>query len=164
VRAVRRRSDRVMSAASRSRADTVEQGLGDAVGLFEGGKVARKGERVRLRVSNGVSYPRNEQFSSKQATLYAYLQGFCEKPSGRTRTVDPLLTMEDWSFCYATQEKRLVARFPCNWAGLSVRCTLPLEAPEPPWKSSNLSPEPSPNGARSRGPRWGLAVKSQDVV
>jgi hypothetical protein len=94
VRAVRRRSDRVMSAASRSRADTVEQGLGDAVGLFEGGKVARKGERVRLRVSNGVSYPRNEQFSSKQATLYAYLQGFCEKPSGRTRTVDPLLTME----------------------------------------------------------------------
>jgi hypothetical protein len=93
VRAVRRRSDRVMSAASRSRADTVEQGLGDAVGLFEGGKVARKGERVRLRVSNGVSYPRNEQFSSKQATLYAYLQGFCEKPSGRTRTVDPLLTM-----------------------------------------------------------------------
>jgi hypothetical protein len=28
-----------MSAASRSRADTVEQGLGDTVGLFEGGKV-----------------------------------------------------------------------------------------------------------------------------
>src|SRR6266511_5892459 len=72
--------------------------------------------------------------------------------------------MEDWSFGYATQEKRLVARFPCNWAGLSVRCTLPLVAPEPPWKSSNLSPEPSPNGARSRGPRWGSASVAWEPV
>jgi hypothetical protein len=133
-----------MSAASRSRADTVEQGLGDAVGLFEGGKVARKGERVRLRVSNGVSYPRNEQFSSKQATLYAYLQGFCEKPSGRTRTVDPLLTMEDWSFCYTANEQRLLVRFPCNTAISFARRTPSSKRLEPPRKTLNLSPKPVP--------------------
>jgi hypothetical protein len=54
-----------------------------------------------------------------------------------------VLTMEDWRCGYTVQEKRLVARFPCKLAGFSVRCTLPLKDPEPPWKTSNLSPEPS---------------------
>jgi hypothetical protein len=40
--------------------------------------------------------------------------------------------------------KRLVARFPCNSAGLSACSTLSSKDPEPPRVAANLSPEPSP--------------------
>jgi hypothetical protein len=46
----------------------------------------------------------------------------------------------------------LVARFPCNLAGSPPRCSPPLKAPEPPRRTSNLSPEPSPSGGRACGP------------
>jgi len=38
----------------------------------------------------------------------------------RTRTGDPLLTMEDSNFGYTVQERRLLARFPCNTAASSA--------------------------------------------
>ena len=46
---------------------------------------------------------------------------------------------------------------PCNFAGFSARCTLPLKDPEPPRKASNLSPKPSPTGAGVRRRRLGSA-------
>jgi hypothetical protein len=68
--------------------------------------------------------------------------------SGRSKcNVDPLLTMEDSPRCYVIWERRLVARFPCNAAGFSARCTPPLKDPEAPRKTPDLSPEPSPKGA-----------------
>jgi hypothetical protein len=51
------------------------------------------------------------------------------------------------------REPRLVERFPCNSLGFSACCTHPLKDPEPPRKSSNLSPEPSPERAGGRSPR-----------
>jgi hypothetical protein len=54
------------------------------------------------------------------------------------------LTMEDSTSCYLMWERRLLACFPCISPGLSARCTLPLEDPEPPRKSPNLSPKPIP--------------------
>ena len=68
----------------------------------------------------------------------------------RSRTVDPLLTMEASPCCYVISERRLVARFPCNLAGFSARSTLALKDPEPPRRAPNLSPEPSPKESRDR--------------
>jgi hypothetical protein len=63
------------------------------------------------------------------------------------------LTMEDPSCSYAKQKQRLLARFPCNSAGSCAWRILPSKSPEPPRKSSNLSPEPIPNRAPARWPR-----------
>jgi hypothetical protein len=57
-----------------------------------------------------------------------------------------VLTMEDSTCCYVMWERRLLARFPCISPGLSACCTLPLNDPEPPRKSPNLSPKPIPKG------------------
>jgi hypothetical protein len=59
--------------------------------------------------------------------------------------------------------KRLVARFPCNSAGLSACSTLSSKDPEPPRVAANLSPEPSPKEARTcsrRGQRASVARDS----
>ena len=56
------------------------------------------------------------------------------------------LTMEDSTCGYTVWEQRLFTRFPCNLAGFSALCTLPLKHPELPWKSLNLSPKPIPKG------------------
>jgi hypothetical protein len=40
----------------------------------------------------------------------------------------------------------LASALSLHFAGLTARCTLPLKDPEPPRKSSNLSPEPIPKG------------------
>jgi hypothetical protein len=50
---------------------------------------------VRQSQNVPVSYPRNEQFSSKQATLYAHLQGFCENHSDGLEPSTPSLP---WKF------------------------------------------------------------------
>ena len=68
----------------------------------------------------------------------------------RTRTGDPLLTMEDSGCVYTRQETRFVACFPCKLAGFSPRSSLPLKDPEHPRESLNLSPKPVPNRARVR--------------
>src|SRR6266542_736631 len=47
------------------------------------------------------------------------------------------------------EETRLAERFPCNSVCFCPCCTLSFKGPEPPRKASNLSPEPSPNGART---------------
>jgi hypothetical protein len=76
----------------------------------------------------------------------------------------PFLTMEDSSGGYVVWEKRLVARFPCNSAGFSAGCSLRLKAPEPPRKSSNLSPEPSPKWACACSRRWQQASVAHESV
>jgi hypothetical protein len=64
------------------------------------------------------------------------------------------LTMEASASGYAIWETRLVARFRCNSAGFSACTTLPSQGPGPPRKVPNLSPEPSPNRARTRSRGW----------
>jgi hypothetical protein len=54
---------------------------------------------------------------------------------------------------YVIWETRLVAHFPCNSPGFSTCRTPSLKDPEPPSKSLNLSPKPSPNRAGRRSPR-----------
>ena len=66
--------------------------------------------------------------------------GFLDKALFRTRTGDPLLTMEDSGFSDTANEQRLLLRFPCNTAGSSAHCTTLLEAP---WVSPEV-PEPVP--------------------
>ena len=69
--------------------------------------------------------------------------------------------MEDWSCGYAMQEEGLVVRSPCNLAAFSARRSLSSKDPEPPWKPSNLSPKPSPNGAVHRRRLGGLIPKER---
>jgi NADP-dependent 3-hydroxy acid dehydrogenase YdfG len=66
----------------------------------------------------------------------------------------PPLPMEASAGCYVNCERRLVARFPWNLAGFAACGTPSLRGPEPPQKSSNLSPEPSPNADHACGPWW----------
>jgi hypothetical protein len=94
--------------------------------------------------------PASTRVLFEQKTTNAHLQAFCRSPLTDSNR-RPLLTMEDSSCGYAMRETRLVARFPCKLAGFSARCILPLKAPEPPRKTSNLSPEPSPKGACTQG-------------
>src|SRR5262249_2308554 len=72
----------------------------------------------------------------------------------RTRTGDPLLTMEASASGDVMWETRLVKRFPCNSGGFSACSTLFLRDPESPRRAPNLSPERSPNGACVCRPRW----------
>jgi hypothetical protein len=51
-------------------------------------------------------------------------------------------------------ERRLIARFPCDSPGFLACSTPSLKVPEVPRHAWNLSPEPSPNGARLSRRSW----------
>jgi hypothetical protein len=64
------------------------------------------------------------------------------------------LTMEVPPRRYLIWETRLVKRFPCKSARFSASRIFSLKDPERPRKPPNLSPEPSPNGARACRRSW----------
>src|SRR4051794_22854135 len=51
-------------------------------------------------------------------------------------------------------DRRVLPRFPCNSATSSARHTSPLRRPEPPPKTSNVSPKPVPSLHPPLGGHW----------
>jgi hypothetical protein len=108
-----------------------------------------------------VSYPRRCP-PPVQATEHPGLQGVFSSPLADSNRRPPPYH-GGFAPLLCDLGKRLVARFPCNSAGLSACSTLSSKDPEPPRVAANLSPEPSPKEARTcsrRGQRASVARDS----
>jgi hypothetical protein len=72
--------------------------------------------------------------------------------------------MEASASGYVISQERLTACFPCNLGGFSACHTLPLKAPEPTRKASNLSPRASPKRAAGRGAATALDNTPRELL